>query len=76
MARKFTKYPSNYVKSSRKYNKKRSKEIYEYLDLIGGYDDYDGKVESLMEDFGLTQDEAEGYVWNHTTGLDRLNGLR
>lgn len=74
--RKFTKYPSNYVSSAKKNKKNRDKEIYEYLDMIGGYNDYDGKVEEIMEEFDLTKDEAEGYVWNNASGLDWLNGLR
>lgn len=76
MKRAFTKYPSNYVNATKKSKKSLSREIYEYLDELGGYVDYDGKVEALMEDFGLSKDDANSYVWNHTSGLDRLNGLR
>ena len=76
MARKFTKYPSNYVTATKKNKKNRDREIYEYLDMIGGYNDYNGKIEDIMDEFGLTKDAAEGYVWNHASGLDHLNGLR
>lgn len=76
MARKFTKYPSNHVTAAKKNKKSRDREIYEYLDECGGYIDYDDKIDSLVEDFGLSRDDAESYVWNHTTGMDRLNGLR
>ena len=74
--RKFTKYPSEPVNASKKSKKSLSREIYEYLDELGGYVDYDGKVEALVEDFGLSEDDANSYVWNHTSGLDHLNGLR
>ena len=70
--RKFTKYPSNYVRSSQedsvkpsvKVTKKLRREIYDYCDLMGGYFDYDQKVEDVMEEFGLTRDQAESEVWN------------
>ena len=74
--RTFTKYPSNYVKADKKLKKSRDREIYEYLDECGGYIGYDDKIDSLIEDFGLSREDAEGYVWNHTSGMDRLNGLR
>lgn len=37
-------------------------EIYDYLDDIGGYADYNQKIEDVAEDFDLPFDEAEGYV--------------
>ena len=40
------------------------KEIYDALDDMGGYVDYNGKVEALMDDFGLSEADAEGYVWD------------
>lgn len=76
MKRTFTKYPSSYVKASRQSKKSRDTEIYEYLDALGGYVDYDGRVEMLMDDFGISKNVAENYVWNHSSGLDRLNGYR
>lgn len=74
--RKFTKYPSSYVSATKSKKKSKDREIYEFLDMIGGYNDYNGKIEDIMDEFGLTKEDAEGYVWNHASGLDRLNGLR
>ena len=71
--RKFTKYPSSFVNASKKISRK---DVYEYLDELGGYVGYDDKVEALVEDFGMSKADAEGYVWNHSSGLDRLNGQR
>lgn len=70
--RKFTKYPSNYVRASQgdpnkplvKVTKKLRREIYEFCDDCGGYSDYDQKIEDVMEEFGLTRDQAESEVWN------------
>lgn len=65
-----------YVKSAKKSTKNKDREIYEYLDELGGYCDYDDRIDMLVEDFGISRSAAENYVWNHTSGLDRLNGLR
>ena len=65
-----------YVKSAKKPTKSKDREIYEYLDELGGYFDYDDRIDMLVEDFGISKSAAENYVWNHTSGLDRLNGLR
>lgn len=65
-----------YVKSAKKSTKSKDREIYEYLDELGGYCDYDDRIDMLVEDFGISKSAAENYVWNHTSGLDRLNGLR
>ena len=73
--RTFTKYPSS-ITATKKDKKSRDAEIYEYLDYLGGYVDYDGRIELLMDDFGLAKSAAENYVWNHSSGLDRLNGYR
>lgn len=64
--RTFTKYPSNYVKAStsKPVTKKLRREIYEYCDTCGGYSDYDQKIEDVMENFGLTREQAENEVWN------------
>lgn len=46
------------------------REIYKFLDEeCGGYCDYDGKVESLMEEYGMTKEEANSWVWEYTTGV-------
>ena len=70
MKRTFTKYPSSYVKASQedsssvKITKKLRREIYEFCDGCGGYSDYNQKIEDVMEEFGLTRDQAENEVWN------------
>lgn len=55
-----------------KTKKSKDKEIYEYLEELGGYADYNDKIESLMEDFGLNKETAEGYVWNYASGLYKI----
>lgn len=70
MKRTFTKYPSSYVRASQgdsspvKVTKKLRREIYDFCDDCGGYSDYDQKIEDVMEEFGLTRDQAESEVWN------------
>ena len=39
-----------------------SKDVKEFLDEVGGYTDYNGKVEELMDHFGMTKDEAESAI--------------
>ena len=36
-----------------------SEDVKAFLDELGGYTDYDGKVEELMDYFGMTKDQAE-----------------
>lgn len=36
--------------------------IYDFLDELGGYADYNQKIEDVSEEFGMSPDEAEGYV--------------
>ena len=36
--------------------------VFDFLDEIGGYDDYNGKVEALMDEFNLTEQEAEYWI--------------
>lgn len=69
MKRTFTKYPSGYVRASQgapsvKVTNKLRREIYEFCDDCGGYSDYDQKIEDVMEEFGLTKEQAENEVWN------------
>lgn len=45
-------------------------DIYSFLDELGGYAGYDKKVEYVMDEFGLDRDEAEGYVWTYTSGVE------
>lgn len=37
-------------------------DIYDFLDELGGYADYNQKIEDVSEEFGMSPDEAEGYV--------------
>lgn len=46
-----------------------SKRIYAFLDEEGGYTDYNQKIEDVEEEFGLSKEEAESYVWNWASGL-------
>ncbi len=39
-----------------------SKDVKEFLDEVGGFTDYNGKVEELMDHFGMTKDEAESAI--------------
>lgn len=39
-------------------------EIYDFLDELGGYADYNQKIEDVSDEFGMSPDEAEGYVWD------------
>lgn len=44
--------------------------IYDFLDELGGYADYNQKVEDVSEEFGMSPDEAEGYVWDWSIRID------
>lgn len=37
-------------------------DIYDFLDELGGYADYNQKIEEVSDEFGMSPDEAEGYV--------------
>lgn len=50
----------------KKLTKREIKEIREIFDEAGGYMSYDDKIEWVMEEYGLTEEEAEGIVWNST----------
>lgn len=45
-------------------------DIYEFLDELGGYADYNQKIEDVADEFGMSPDEAEGYVWDWTLRED------
>lgn len=47
-----------------------NKDVKEFLDEIGGYTDYDGKVEELMDYFGMTKDQAESAIQDYVTSPD------
>ena len=49
------------------------KEIYTYLEELGGYADYNDKIEIVMEEFGLDKETAESFVWNYASGLYKIN---
>lgn len=46
--------------------------IYDFLDEMGGYADYNQKIEDVSEEFGMSPDEAEGYVcdWIQNAGAE------
>ena len=50
-----------------------AQQIYDFLDEEGGYTDYDQKIEDVMEAFGLSHDSAESYVWDWSSGLNKLD---
>ena len=44
-----------------------SEDVKAFLDEVGGYTDYDGKVEELMDYFGMTKDQAEIAIQDYAT---------
>lgn len=46
------------------------KDVKEFLDEVGGYTDYDGKVEELMHYFGMTKEQAESAIQDCVTSAD------
>lgn len=47
-----------------------SDDVKAFLDEVGGYTDYDGKVEELMDYFGMTKDQAESAIQEYVTSSD------
>jgi hypothetical protein len=47
-----------------------SDDVKAFLDEVGGYTDYDGKVEELMDYFGMTKDQAESAIQDYVTSPD------
>lgn len=47
-----------------------SEDVKAFLDEVGGYTDYDGKVEELMDYFGMTKDQAESAIQDYVTSPD------
>lgn len=43
-----------------------SEEMFDFLDDLGGYTDYDGRIDALVDEFGISKEEAENTVWNWT----------
>ena len=46
------------------------KDVKEFLDEVGGYTDYDGKVEELMHYFGMTKEQSESAIQDCVTSAD------
>lgn len=40
--------------------------IFDFLDELGGYADYNQRIEEVSDEFGMSPDEVEGYVWDWT----------
>ena len=47
-----------------------SEDVKAFLDEVGGYTDYDGKVEELMDYFGMTKHQAESVIQDYVTSPD------
>lgn len=47
-----------------------SEDVKAFLDEVGGYTDYDGKVEELMDYFGMTKNQAESAIQDYVTFSD------
>lgn len=47
-----------------------SEDVKAFLDEVGGYTDYDGKVDELMDYFGMTKDQAESAIQDYVTSPD------
>ena len=47
-----------------------SEDVKAFLDEVGGYTDYDGKVEERMDYFGMTKDQAESAIQDYVTSWD------
>lgn len=47
-----------------------SEDVKAFLDEVGGYTDYDGKVGELMDYFGMTKDQAESAIQDYVTSPD------
>lgn len=50
-----------------------SDDVKAFLDEVGGYTDYDGKVEELMDYFGMTKDQAESAIQDYVTSPNDEN---
>ena len=51
-----------------------SEDVKAFLDEVGGYTDYDGKVAELMDYFGMTKDQAESAIQDYVTSPDDEDG--
>lgn len=50
-----------------------SDDVKAFLDEVGGYTDYDGKVAELMDYFGMTKDQAESSIQDYVTSPNDEN---
>lgn len=50
-----------------------SEDVKAFLDEVGGYTDYDGKVAELMDYFGMTKDQAESSIQDYVTSPNDQN---
>lgn len=50
-----------------------SEDVKAFLDEVGGYTDYDGKVAELMDYFGMTKDQAESSIQDYVTSPNDEN---
>lgn len=50
-----------------------SGDVKAFLDEVGGYTDYDGKVAELMDYFGMTKDQAESSIQDYVTSPNDEN---
>ena len=45
-------------------------QIYAFLDDEGMYTDYNQKIEDVMDNFSLSREDAESFVWSHASGVE------
>lgn len=65
--------PESLNEAKQKFGKRKQKEIFEFIDDLGGYGDYDDKVESVMDEFDLSREDAEDIVWEWSINQDDLD---
>lgn len=57
-----------FIKMSESYSLKD--QIYAFLDDEGMYTDYNQKIEDVMDNFNLSREDAESFVWSHASGVE------
>lgn len=50
--------------------KKRKKDIFDFLEDFDGHTDYNARIEAVAEEFNMSYDEAECFVWDFTLEMD------
>lgn len=58
------------VKASAKITKQLKKQIFEDLEALGGYFNYDRAVDDVMSEYSLSKEDAESIVWDFTIQSD------